>query len=522
MEDFLETPEVNPVENLTEQNEYNIEKEDDEKRIRNKEYYCIEVVNVPSFISAMNKFMLLHPEFFKTNINKKIVYLSNNSVYSVYTEPLYFRDRIHQVNGYITAEINDEDIIMKLFINKTNKNKECYVKQLENYINHQTKYGNNVELYYYKVLSSSMIKHCYYNEPVEQWQKDITTLQNEFFSNHKEYLFSIINNKMKYNGIGNTSSSWNNLMLWGPMGSGKSSFVYRIAMMMKLSILSVDLSLYFNKKKELYSMFHGQEFSLPSLDTRETAINNSIIVLEEFDNAIDKLLDIENIFKYKDVIKREYLNMKNNEIKSRTTELINNYITNSEAEKKEVKTLREKLNEAKNDENMTYDKFMETVMLEDGFDMQNNMIFEKARMNVLKKRDFDNEVCGINAELNNIIKSMDEDNKSNILRLSDLLELFQSPIPVKNRIIIATTNNFQRIKKAMPALFRAGRMTPIHFDNLNWDSLNELCMYYFQRAITTEPRCINIPTSQIIELAIKHVLTKKTFEEFEKELLSLL
>ena len=77
-------------------------------------------------------------------------------------------------------------------------------------------------------------------------------------------------------------------------------------MMMKLSILSIDLSLYLNKKKELYSMFHGQEFSLPSSNAKESSISNAIIVLEEFDSAVDKLLDIENIFKYKDVIKRDY------------------------------------------------------------------------------------------------------------------------------------------------------------------------------------------------------------------------
>lgn len=39
--------------------------------------------------------------------------------------------------------------------------------------------------------------------------------------------------------------------------SHNSSYVYRIAMMLKLNILSVDISMYLNKKKELYSMFHN-------------------------------------------------------------------------------------------------------------------------------------------------------------------------------------------------------------------------------------------------------------------------
>lgn len=492
-----------------------------------KSYYVIELVNVTSSISAINKFMILHPEFFKTNISRKFIYHDNNQIYSIYTEPLWFKDSIHKINGYITTELEGHSYIMRVHINKNNKSKECYIKQIEEYVNHQTKYGNNVELNYYKILSDTIIKHCYYNETIEQWAKDVMIVQNEFFSPHKKYLFSIINDKSRNNGIGNTANSWNNLILYGAPGLGKSSCIYRISMMLKLSILSVDLSLYLNKKRELYSMFHGQEFMLPNVEnTKEPAIMNSIIVLEEFDHAINKLLDIENIFKYKDILKREYLNMKNEEIKSRANNLIDEYVVknsrNTEATANVSANADRKPRQMEITSESNYDDFMKAEMLNDGFDMQNNQVFDKARQTVLKKRDFDNELCGINAELNSIIKSMDDDNKSNILRLSDMLELFQGPVPIKNRIIIATTNNFEKIKDALPALFRSGRMSPIHFDHLDWVSLNELCQYYFQRTLTCEPRVINIPTSQIIELAIKHVLAKKTFEEFESELITAL
>lgn len=892
-----------------------------EKKTRKyrKSFYTTELVNVTSAITAINKFITLHPEFFKTNVNKKIVYFNDNQVYSIYTEPLWFKDTIHKVNGYITTDMENNSINMKVHINKNLKNKECYVKQIENYVNYQTKYGNNVELNYYKILSDTIIKHCYYNEPIEQWNKDVILVQNEFFSPHKQYLFSIINNKVKHNGVGNTANSWNNLILHGLPGSGKclkfdtpiimydgsikkiqdikigefvmgddstprkvlelstgedemfevshvggdsytvnsnhilslvysgnksikhrtdrssyqvrwfdksstslvfknfsystqvrhnsnqytqlqaqekaqefmdsivedlyvdipikkymalnkstkdklkgykvgidfeekpldfdpyiiglwlgdgnscnagitnqdatilhylvnnlskyncylsggkkmhysirsdgnkggnmfltalkkyklinnkhipkdykinsrnnrlkllaglidsdgyynkqgnvyeivqknmklaedivflckslgfkvsiakalkgcwvngtyvegiynrigingenleqipvlcsrkkasvrqqiknalregitvrsigiekyygfelngnhrfvlgnfivthnSSCIYRISMMLKLSIISVDISLYLNKKKELYSLFHGQEFSLPNSNNKEPAISNAIIVLEEFDHAMSKLLDIENIFKYKDVIKREYLTMKNKEIKVRTQELVEEYtVKNVSEEKSDKMSYAKKLEELKkltdSGNDIDYDKFVEMEMLNDGFDMQNNKVHDKARQNVLKKRDFDNEICGINAELNNIIRSMDDDNKSNILRLSDMLELFQGPVPIKNRIVMATTNNFEKIRDALPALFRSGRMSPIHFDYLDWGSLNELCVHYFEQNLSCEARKITIPTSQIIELAIKHVLTKKSFEEFEAELVSLL
>lgn len=716
-------------------------------------FYTVEVTDIPSTIAAINKFITLHPEYFKININKKMIQIGNGQIYNIYTEPLFFKDPIHKVSGFMITDYDGKNYTIKIHINRTNKNKDCYVKQIENYVGRQTKYGNNVELYYYKILSDSIVKHEFYNEPIEKWQKDIVVLQNEFFSQNKSYLFSIINDKACNGGVGNTVNSWNNLILHGLPGSGKchgfdtpilmfdgtikmvqnikvgdllmgddstprtvltlasgvdnmyevqhaggasytvnsqhilslmsrfediydmtvdeymsiknqrymygysnciefyditsksnsispdmsqtalpkdykfssveqrlyflfnfldqmgmalirepsvrediificnslalkytikndilhvyewkqicstpfdrydrpplleeikithigtgeyygfqldgnsryvlgnfivthnSSFIYRTAMLLKLSILSIDLSLYLNKKKELYSLFHGQEFTLPSLVTKEPAITNTIIVLEEFDYAINKLLDIEKIFKYKDVIKKEYLNMKNEEIKNRTHDLLEEYSSGHAYGRTDTRNIYSTNDMSIDMADMDYDKFKKMELANDGFDIQNSIVHNNAQKNVLKKRDFDNEICGINAELNAIIKSMDEDNKSNILRLSDMLELFQGPVPIKNRIIIATTNNFDKIRNELPALFRSGRMSPIQFDYLDWASLNDLSQYYFHKNLNIEPLPVRIPTSQIIELAIKNVLAGKPFECFESELLALL
>lgn len=282
-------------------------------------------------------------------------------------------------------------------------------------------------------------------------------------------------------------------------------------MTLKMSILSVDLSLYLNKKRELYALFHGQEFRLPNSTTKEPPISNCIIVLEEFDNAIEKILDIENIFKYKDILKRNYLDLKNKEIKEKAVMFEQKSDDDDEVLNIDTSNQSQTIPE-------TYEDFTAKMLMEDGFDTVNNKVLDKARMEVLGKRSHDNELSSINAELNNIITSMDNDNKSNILRLSDMLELFQGPVPIKDRIIIATTNHFEKIKKSMPALFRAGRMTNVHFDYLDWESLNQLTEYYFSEKMTVEPFTITVPTSEVIELAVKYVLSKKPFKEFETEL----
>lgn len=108
--------------------------------------------------------------------------------------------------------------------------------------------------------------------------------------------------------------------------------------------------------------------------------------------------------------------------------------------------------------------------------------------------------------------------------LEDLLELFQGAVPLPGSIIIATTNHFDKIYSALPALFRPGRLTPIHFDNLDWDTLQEISRYYFGKELTLKKvDRVAYETSKIIELAVKSKLeSDNQFEYFQDKLKTLL
>lgn len=861
-------------------------------------YYHDDISDIPSYINSMVKFMGIHPEFFKTNVSKKMIYLHENQIFNVYETPVHFKDTIHNVKGYISTEYNTTTKQYKMVISvKTTLTKSeidyCYAKKIEQYVLKQAKHGDHIELQYNKILTDTIIKHCYYSQPIKQWEEDVKILKEEFFLPSKNGLLSIMNNKVNNDKIGSITNSWNNLILYGKPGTGKclakdtevimfngdikkiqdvnqydlvmgddstyrvvmstntgesemfevtyyknadidqivpnnssnspkrkiynkytvndehilslcftagknilhnknecyyqvswfedneietlkfsymdkqrqdafhsrtssysssynsnnmeldeitdnsdlllmsqydaymdakeillannpyinisvkeylslsdevqsqlkgyttsvnfncgsfskedlvyvsnnyqsmqslpkslkagsldnrmsfinnilehsdllfkhessatfyiehqyksmikdlificrslgfeveedesqteneeenmhsfivrtfdiesmtdiveeinhsfydrpiinyydveliskgvdkyygfeldgnhkfvlgtcavthnSSFIYRISMILKMSILSIDLSLYLNKKKELYALLHGQEFCLPNSSEKQPAMSNVIIALEEFDTAIEHILDIENVFAYKEVLKRRYLDMKNNELKEKAVTMIEE--DHNEATIQKIKKTYkigepdDKILKTKRDEvDEDYDSFMNKMMLEDGIDIKNNKVFDKARMNILERREHDNEMHSINAELNNIIKSMDEDNKSNILRMNDLLELFSPAIPVQGRIIIGTTNHLEKMREKFPALFRAGRMTNVEFSYLDWPSANQLSKYYFDAPFTLDPFEITIPTSQIVELAIKHVVAGNTIAEFEYEL----
>jgi hypothetical protein len=481
-------------------------------------YYKIDISDIPSYINAFNKFIVLHPEFFKTNVSKKLI-RNNNNIYQVFAAPVYFKDTIHEVRGFIESSydtINDK-FSMSVSIKTSSKASvvnKCYISQVEEYILDQAKNGDRVELYYHKILGDTVIKQCFYSQPHVQWCQDIEVLKAEFFMPGKAALLAVIDSKKDIDKCNSINTSWNNLVLQGRVGSGKSSMIYRTAMILKMSIVSVDISLFLNKKKELYSLLYGQEFSLPgglATAPKEAALTNCVIALEEFDNAIDKLVDIENIFKYKTIIQKEYLKSKNNELKEQTA----NFSQPSDDVDADAAIKAGKEAPAPDADN--YEDFMANMLLEDGIDTKNNKI-DKLKMQLLSDRSQDNSINSINHALTEIIKSMDDDNKSNILRKSDLLELFSPAAPVKGRIIIGTTNHLSKMKKIMPALFRAGRLTAVEFPYLDWQSLNELTEYYLQNRMAVEPFVITIPTSEIVEMAVKYKLGNGVFADFEKEL----
>jgi hypothetical protein len=512
-----------------------------------KEYYEIDVSNIHTTLVNVNKFMNLHPEFFETHINHKMVKFAEEEYYPIYSSRVYFNDKIHNVDGYVTTSYSEtrvgdngfvKDYRMILHVNKFVDDKKCYVRQINDYINYQTKHGNRVKLTYYKVLAKSIISHAFYEEDLAKWYDDVKVLKDTFYSPHKDYLFSIMEQKL--NGNSAFSNTWNNLILHGKPGVGKSTFIYRIATMLKLSIISVDLSLYIDKKKELYALFHGQEFALPCADGNQNTSKNCIIILEEFDNCIDKLLELENIHHYKKLLIKNQISRRQSALRKQIHD-VSEKIEKVQKKLRPMTSLAIDNNNADNAEDdfpkMFNSKEEELLgrqrppVNKEEVDVQSRFRnFAKQSLEVSDdddvfdtgSRNTDKNITKATVDLDKILRTTNEENMSDILRLSDLLELFQGPVPIKDRIIIATTNHLDHIRESLPALCRPGRLTPLEFSYLDWPSLNALCQYYFQQDMDCDPVEITIPTSQVVELAVKHVTTHQGFHNFKEELFSLL
>jgi hypothetical protein len=136
------------------------------------------------------------------------------------------------------------------------------------------------------------------------------------------------------------------------------------------------------------------------------------------------------------------------------------------------------------------------------FDEFDKAFFDIYERELLTKKLMENTIeklsKPIKEDTNNEVSNYIDDS----VKLSDLLELFQGVIPRNGSIVIATTNHFDKINEICPALFRPGRLTPIHFDYFNESTFQEFCNYFYNKNYPFEvPKKLNISPSELIELS---------------------
>lgn len=307
-----------------------------------------------------------------------------------------------------------------------------------------------------------------------------------------------------------------NLLLHGPPGTGKSSFSYRVARTLGRNIVTVDLRL-IKKKAMLYSIMEK-----PVIEGRYYSPSQVVYVFDEFDMTV-KYLHAQQVKKnneekmWKNRVEGYYNsygsaasiytggfgkgnqnnqnNKFGNDIKGKNTEI------SEESESLESES------ESESDSESDPDEDSEDESEEDDWTPKKKS--KKSKKSVKKKKK--SKKKGAEKGLNYSIP----DNIS----LQDLLEVLQGPVPVEQRIIIATTNDYEGIKDLCPALFRSGRLTPILFDNPSRQIIKEITEYYFKKELDiTIPEKINAPTSEIIDLCLKSHTFDNPYEFFTMNL----
>lgn len=172
-----------------------------------------------------------------------------------------------------------------------------YFSKIENYLAEYNK--KNICLNYVKVMCNGKSEeknqhdnhHCvtFYQGPLQSLEHKEKIFIDSFFHVKKDTIWNTLKKihfePQFFHSFGQNPRM--NILLHGPAGSGKSSFVYRIARCLDRHIVSLDINT-ITSKKDLYKIIQK-----PIINGTIYSPKDVIIVLEEFDIAIKKLHKLE-------------------------------------------------------------------------------------------------------------------------------------------------------------------------------------------------------------------------------------
>lgn len=304
-------------------------------RVYEKEYfedfntYFIEIIKIKKKEINIGNLELISQKFFGNYYDD--YYDNNSNTLPNINIEIPFEDKLYGTSGTITWLNHEEErqVTLKNSSSQTNKMfkiiyleiifnsdkdpieyKKFITKEVEKYKENEIKLG------YFKVLEQDNnnnndddIHHVLmYEGDMEDKNSLKKKFIDSFFHPKKDYIWknvdAVINNKSLFDMMG--QGSFINYILYGPPGSGKSSFAYRLARTLNCNIISIDLSS-IKTKKELYRIVQSPDLWLHNKDYWDFSKKN-IIVLEELDVALKKLEQNKQKLNVLDSRVKEYFN----------------------------------------------------------------------------------------------------------------------------------------------------------------------------------------------------------------------
>lgn len=399
----------------------------------------------------------------------------NDKLFNIKGTIEFFNKSIEVLAELTTQKKNITIKCMKFSINLSSfKTKNDRYKQLNEYFSRMSeenkKINNNrLRLYHVKIINDNEgdryvnnIQVTYDGPSLDYNELNIKYLDT-FFHPEKEKLWSILKkvdfDPTYFHNLGQSPHC--GLLLHGPPGTGKSTFAYRVAMCLKRDIISVDIRS-LKKRNYLFQIIRN-----PYVNGKNKRAKDVVFILDEFDTVVSELY-------YADIAIQTMLKKWNNKMVKQHNKLKN-------------------------------------ILVDDGSDSSSNLSTDTSDISVdqildqIQDQDQDKEFLKSTR-----IENLNDGN----IRLNDLLELLNGPVPNDGLIVIATTNKYDEIKNLCPALFRHGRLTPVYFGNAQTQTVQDISKYFFNRPIELITLPLNISTAQIMELVIESKLIDDNNESF--------
>ena len=264
---------------------------------------------------ALRHMMKTHPEFYTRDYDMEIGNPKFNTMTRHYIPEIntkvYFTDTKFGVKGYVrfeedkvtTQEGSNQKVTaircMAIYLEK-DATIQCdeYLEKLEKYYSQSLFVSDRMTLWSVKIMARKFgkdsekgndeINHYVqmYTGPKDNHEERHQKWFSSYFSPHKDrlwkYLSSVHYRPEVFHQFGQGARC--NLLLHGPPGTGKSTFVYRLAMSLGRHIVSLDLTALGDDRTKIY-----QVVQRPTIQDRKMTPDQYIVLLEEFDIAVTHL-----------------------------------------------------------------------------------------------------------------------------------------------------------------------------------------------------------------------------------------
>jgi hypothetical protein len=283
-------------------------------KIKSVQYKSLKIYR--SSECGIIRFMMeTHPGFYSRDYDMEVANPKFETMGNYYIaeigKKIFFNDTKFNAKGYLRYEeekvqigsgdkTRDQAVRCMVIYLEKKCTMQCdeYIKKMEKYRDTIMYDSDEMTLWSVKVMAKSSKndednRRSDYNHYVQMYKGPKKNHEERYqkwfgsyFSPHKAYLWEYMSNihyhPERFHKFGQGARC--NLLLHGPPGTGKSTFVYRLAMSLGRHIVSLDLTALGDDRTKIYQVIQS-----PRIKDYTMTPDKYIILLEEFDIAVTHL-----------------------------------------------------------------------------------------------------------------------------------------------------------------------------------------------------------------------------------------
>jgi hypothetical protein len=370
-----------------------------------------------------------------------------------------------------------------------------YWKHVDTAVRNERERANVIDLRYARVASFETVRYSMYAGENHSYAKLEADLVDSFFQQQRHLIWGLIKavDRTPEVFFGRGQIPRFSCVLYGPPGSGKSTFAYRIARALKRHLVAIDL-LGVTSYTQLEQILRR-----PVADTRsdDGSPKDVVFFFDEIDIALLQMLDAEDAEAARLERSKARASVRAKRLRegpSTPPPVASSAPTPSPGAPVQV-THADVAQQQQQQQIATAQLSLLVADLSHSLRVQNQTnpdIAAKTSKSGARSLVTDDAPSGSDSDAQpsrrakpSKVRSSPskESKKAPSVRCEQLLELIQGPVPLEGAILVATTNKFEEMNARFPRLFRPGRFEPVYFGYVDDVVLCDMVVHFFPREV---------------------------------------